>query len=158
MQGEVLYFRYNAYQNTFSDDEIIHIAKYDLASRTYLGELTVPGHIGCSVGVDGAGNIYLGVYDYFQADAEAGNGHIFGAYVYSPAGELLAQSVSTEEEDHIYAFNGFRSDGTFYYTGYGDYIYWGYHHDMMTSYAVSYTHLPPSRCGCCPSPRSSRIG
>ncbi|HIZ83569.1 MAG TPA: hypothetical protein H9668_03990 [Firmicutes bacterium] len=139
VQGDVLYFMYNAYQNTFSDDEIIHIAKYDLASRTYLGELTVPGHIGCSVGVDGAGNIYLGVYDYFQADAEAGNGHIFGAYVYSPAGELLAQSESTEEEDHIYAFNGFRSDGTFYYTGYGDYIYWGYHHDMMTSYVGSFS-------------------
>lgn len=139
VQGDVLYFMYNAYRNTFSEDEIIHIVKYDLASQTYLGEGTISGHIGCSIGVDGAGNIYLGVDDYFQEKDASGNSQALGVYVYSPEGELLAQSISTEEEDHIYAFNGFRSDGTFYYTGYGDYYAWGYHHDMMTSYVGSFS-------------------
>ena len=136
VQGDVLYFMHNAYVNTYSYKNAAHIVKYDLANGAYLGEITIPEHIGYSVGVDGTGNIYLGVNDYYPV---AANGQVYGIYVYSPAGELLAQSESTEEEDHIYAFNGFRSDGTFYYTGYGDYIYWGYHHDMMTSYVGSFS-------------------
>ena len=133
--GDVLYYMYNAYSNAFSEDEEVRVVKYDLAAGTVMGELCFPGHIGSAVGVDGRGNIYIGVNDYFSEEAAGADDQSrYGVCVYDPAGQLLASSFSSQREDQVYAFNGFGADGTFYYTGYADYYTWGYHHDMMTLY------------------------
>ncbi len=139
IEDGVLYYMYNAYRNTYSEDEVIHVMKYDLDEGRLLEDMTFPGHIGRSVGADPAGRIYIGVNDYFSSaySQDESNLEQYGVMVYDSTGAPVAQNLSENDGDIVYAFNGFKAGGGFYYTGYQNYRYWGYDHDMYTLYAGS---------------------
>lgn len=98
---------------------------YDLAAQKVVKTMEIQG-LGWSsgIGVDASGRIYTyGDYEGFEERR---------LLLFDSGGKLLDSRTTP---DPIYDFCGFSSDGTFYYIGYHNYIYWGYEHDMDTLFA-----------------------
>lgn len=103
----LLYYGYNSYYNTYSEDEIINIVVYDLEGSSVKKTFQISGSIFKSIGADKDGNIYVSTDDYTKSGEEAQS-----LYVLSAAGTVLCE---LELEYPINGFAGFCSDGTFYY-------------------------------------------
>ncbi len=106
----ILYYGYNSYKNTFSNDEIMNIVVYDLENSKVLNKFTVSGHILASIGADKKGNIYIGTDDYIAS----GDNRTTEYYmlVLSSSGKKITQK---KMDNQINSFSGFCDDGTFYY-------------------------------------------
>lgn len=103
----LLYYAYNSYRYTFSEDEIINVMVYDLEKGKIVRKVKVKGHILACVGADRKGNIYIATKDEWE------NGKTKNSLlVLSPKGKKICQK---KLEYPINSFSGFCKDGTFFY-------------------------------------------
>lgn len=103
----LLYYGYNSYRNTYSEDEIINVVVYDLENAKVKSTFELTGHIFKSIGADKNGNIYVGTSDYSKSYVESQS-----LYVLSSTGSVLSKKAL---DYPINSFSGFCTDGTFYY-------------------------------------------
>lgn len=108
----LLYFGYNTYYNTYSEDEIMNVIVYDLEKGEAAAPVQKAGYILKSVGADKNGNIYIGTDDYKKTVAEGESREAQSLLILSPAGESL---VEKDLKYPINEFSGFCADGMFYY-------------------------------------------
>lgn len=104
-----LYYGYNEYNNTFSNDEIVKVVVYDLEKSEVNSTFEVSGHILNAIGVDKNGNIFIGTDDS-NKDGDNWN-RSCSIIVLSSAGKKLCEK---KVENPVNSFAGFCSDGTFY--------------------------------------------
>ncbi|MCM1157381.1 MAG: CAP domain-containing protein [Bacteroidales bacterium] len=123
-EAGLLYYGYNAYTNTFSDDEVMNVVVYDLEKDEVVRTIQIEGYILDSVGADRQGNIYISTDD-MRADSAAGDSRESNTLlVVSAAGDRLSEK---QLDYPINGFSGFCADGTFYYIDeYMAYSAWGY--------------------------------
>lgn len=109
----LLYFGYNSYYNTYSEDEIMNVVVYDLEKGEFSSSMEIGGHILKSIGADKKGNIYIGTNDYKETVAEEEDKNSKSLLIFSEEyGTKLAEQEMTYS---INEFSGFCEDGTFYY-------------------------------------------
>lgn len=117
----------------YCDGEIIYwmdqgsVARYDLAGQCTLKPTPLEGMgqwASYGIGVDQQGRIYL--YGRREQDEE------YSLMLFSADGTYLDSIIT---EGRVYDFIGFRQDGSFFFVGYHNWLYWGYEHDMDTLFA-----------------------
>lgn len=106
----LLYYGYNSYRNTFSDDEIMNIVVYDLNAATVKDTFSIDGYILNCVGADKEGNIYIGTDDYRKGQTD--NVEEQSLILLSASGNKIQERSVPYP---INEFSGFCADGTFYY-------------------------------------------
>ncbi len=123
-ESGLLYFGYNEYYNTYSEDEIMNVMVYDLEKEKVVDSFQKKGYILHSVGADKKGNIYIGTDDTRKNAQEGGISEAASLILISEAGETLTErKISCPVNE----FSGFCKDGTFYYVDeYVAYSAYGY--------------------------------
>ena len=106
-ENGLLYYACNSYRNTYSEDETINVAVYDLEGGKELRSVQIKGHIMNSVGADRSGRIFIATDDYSKTDGESSS-----LIVLNTDGSV-AFTAATEYP--INEFCGFLQNGTFFY-------------------------------------------
>lgn len=107
----LLYYGYNCYENTYSDEETMNIVVYDLNTEMVKDTFSVDGYILKSVGADKKGNIYIGTDDCTRDESNRVVEEQSLIILSASGDKLQEKSLSYP----INGFSGFCADGTFYY-------------------------------------------